>query len=411
MSNWDEFFDCCLPKYKHADLTRADVVAALSTYKELRPKFEDFTSNDGTTQKLISLDGTIPIQYKGSTYNIPIAIFLFDRHPDKPPIVYVRPTSTMRIKPNAFVDHTGLVTLPYISDWRHPDADLIGLLAVLQIVFGETPPVFSTTTTSKPSDPGALSDLSYTSLINTAANGYGTSAFISPPIGRGWQIHAHQMPMPQVPNYNSPFPQPQIPNSYYNAPGSNTPVSLSSSSAISGPERNLMGTLGEEHLRQSVLSAVIDQVRRVQRELLYQHQDELKALRQTQTELQLNGQTLKDMINRMNQEIKITNSSKEILQNRIVELTEDLRRLRNSESQFDIDEAVDTTTPLFRQLVHSFAEEQAIDDTIYYLGEAMTNNVIDSDTFLKKIRELSRKQFILRATIYKCREKAGLPNN
>ncbi|GFO14981.1 tumor susceptibility gene 101 protein, partial [Plakobranchus ocellatus] len=60
-------------------------------------------------------------------------------------------------------------------------------------------------------------------------------------------------------------------------------------------------------------------------------------------------------------------------------------------------------------LVDAFAEEQAIEDAIYYLGEALRKNVIELESFLKRVRELSRKQFMLRATIQKCREKAGLP--
>ena len=33
--------------------------------------------------------------------------------------------------------------------------------------------------------------------------------------------------------------------------------------------------------------------------------------------------------------------------------------------------------------MNSFAEEQAIEDAIYYLGEALRKSVIESDVFLK----------------------------
>ena len=35
------------------------------------------------------------------------------------------------------------------------------------------------------------------------------------------------------------------------------------------------------------------------------------------------------------------------------------------------------------RLLNSFAEEQALEDAIYYLGEALRKNVITSDVFLK----------------------------
>ena len=38
---------------------------------------------------------------------------------------------------------------------------------------------------------------------------------------------------------------------------------------------------------------------------------------------------------------------------------------------------------LFCRLFKAFAEEQALEDAIYYLGEALRKNVIDLDVFLK----------------------------
>lgn len=62
----------------------------------------------------------------------------------------------------------------------------------------------------------------------------------------------------------------------------------------------------------------------------------------------------------------------------------------------------------FRRLLSSYSEEAAVEDVIYYLGEALRTNVIDLELFLKHVRQLSRKQFMLRALMLKCRQKAGL---
>ena len=74
-----------------------------------------------------------------------------------------------------------------------------------------------------------------------------------------------------------------------------------------------------------------------------------------------------------------------------------------------IDQAIYTVAPLHKQIVDAYAEELALGDAIYYLGEALRRGIVDCDAFLKHIRNLSRKQFFLRATIQKAREKAGLP--
>lgn len=60
------------------------------------------------------------------------------------------------------------------------------------------------------------------------------------------------------------------------------------------------------------------------------------------------------------------------------------------------------------RLLNAYAEEAAIEDVIYYLGEALRTNVIDLELFLKHVRQLSRKQFMLRAIMQKCRQRAGL---
>ena len=73
-----------------------------------------------------------------------------------------------------------------------------------------------------------------------------------------------------------------------------------------------------------------------------------------------------------------------------------------------IDQAIYTVAPLHKQIVDAYAEELALGDAIYYLGEALRRGIVDCDAFLKHVRNLSRKQFFLRATIQKAREKAGL---
>ncbi|XP_063403448.1 tumor susceptibility gene 101 protein-like [Mytilus trossulus] len=132
-----------LSKYKDADLAKKDILAVFSQYKDLRPSHGPFIFNDGSRKDLVNLDGTIPINYRGNIFNIPIGIFLLDTHPYNPPIVYIKPTNTMVIKQGINVDADGKVDLPYLQDWKYPDSDLLGLIQLLSIVFEEEPPVFA----------------------------------------------------------------------------------------------------------------------------------------------------------------------------------------------------------------------------------------------------------------------------
>ncbi|KAH3807323.1 hypothetical protein DPMN_135660 [Dreissena polymorpha] len=119
MASFAPLITSLLKKYKHPDVTKTDVLTALTAFGDLRPKFEDFVFNDGSTRQLVQLDGTIPVTYKGNVYNIPICIYLMDQHPYTPPIVCVKPTSTMEIKSGRHVDQNGKIDLPYLREWKY----------------------------------------------------------------------------------------------------------------------------------------------------------------------------------------------------------------------------------------------------------------------------------------------------
>ena len=54
----------------------------------------------------------------GNQYNIPIAIWLKQTHPYHCPIIFVTPTQDMGIQQSQFVDSSGMVFLPYLTEWK-----------------------------------------------------------------------------------------------------------------------------------------------------------------------------------------------------------------------------------------------------------------------------------------------------
>ncbi|XP_071850688.1 uncharacterized protein [Apostichopus japonicus] len=121
MATHEAYIEQHYHKYHNKHLTKSEILSTLSTFTDLRPKYDKF----------------------GSTYNIPICIWLFESHPCNPPMCYVRPTPMMMIKPSKHVDVNGRVYLPYLHEWKHPNCDLIGLIQVMMIIFGENSPVYS----------------------------------------------------------------------------------------------------------------------------------------------------------------------------------------------------------------------------------------------------------------------------
>ena len=135
----------CLPKlegYSNKDAVKTDIVATLHNFTDLRPSRDVFQSN-GQSRDMVNLKGTIPVLYKGTTYNIPICLYLDRQHPHQPPICLVKPTDAMSVRVGDHVDEDGRVTLPYQREWSHPNSDIVTFIQMMQIHFGEVCPVFT----------------------------------------------------------------------------------------------------------------------------------------------------------------------------------------------------------------------------------------------------------------------------
>lgn len=382
-----------LAHYTNQSETKKDVMRCLNQYKALDFRYEEYVFNDGTTKMLINLQGTIPVRYKGNTYHIPVCIWLLDTHPKYAPICYVKPTSDMHIKVSMYVDHNGKIYLPYLHDWNEHYSDLVGLIQVMIVTFGEYPPVYS-----KPKRPQ-----------EQQATPYPAQSFMPQPPSNTQSSYC-PYPTQQFPQY----PPPTGGTSGYGQPAGGTsyppymPPSMptASSGYNAGYNPSGQGTITEEHIKASLVSAVEDKLKRRVQEKVNQCQAEIQTLKRTQQELNEGQSKIKDILARLERDEVELSKSIVVLKDKEQELDRALQELEKAEG-IDVDEAVITTAPLYKQLLNAYAEEAAIEDAVYFMGEALRSGVIDLEVFLKHVRQLSRKQFMLRALMQKCRQKAG----
>ena len=167
------------------------------------------------------------------------------------------------------------------------------------------------------------------------------------------------------------------------------------------------GTITADHIRISILSAVEDKVKRRLREDISQSQAEVDSLRKVQEELNQGNSKLTSILQRVKSEESELSNNIRVLEMKQNEMSGLVDKIQDGD-EINCDEAVIASNPLYKQLMNAFAEESATEDAIYFLGEALRKGTIDVDVFLKQVRDVSRKQFMLRATMMKCREKAGL---
>ncbi|XP_073842175.1 tumor susceptibility gene 101 [Musca autumnalis] len=398
-----------LSKYKHVNTTKKEVIDVVTNYRSLTYNLQKFVFNDGSSKDLFNLQGTIPVVFKNNTYYIPICIWLMDTHPMNAPICYVKPTPTMQIKVSMYVDHNGRIYLPYLHDWQPHSSDLLSLIQIMIVVFGEHPPVYSkpkeqvapypTTGYMPPNGPNTSSGTGGSYNLPYPASG-GSFPPYPPASGNNFGGFPPYPPSGNViPAANSGPGYPPYRMNYPPGPGYNSGYNSSNASST--------GTITEEHLKASLISAVEDKLRRRLQEKVNQYQAEIDTLNRTKQELVEGSAKIDSIIARMEREQIDLQKNINILRDKEEELEKSLESLESSDG-IDPDEAVTTTAPLYRQLLNAYAEEAATEDAIYYLGEALRSSVIDLETFLKHVRQLSRKQFMYRALMQKCRQKAGL---
>jgi len=169
----------------------------------------------------------------------------------------------------------------------------------------------------------------------------------------------------------------------------------------------MTGTVTAEHLTASIRSAVEDKVRRGLREQVEEKSAEMQVLKRTGEELNQGQSRLKELVERMKREEEELDRDTAILEQKKVEL-ETLQERAAEEEPIDPDDAVEAGAPLFRQLTNAYSEENAVEDALYFLGRALGEGALDCDGYLKQVRVLSRRQFLLRETMDRCRRKAGL---
>lgn len=368
-------------KYKHLDHTRQDIMNAIKYFKALHPRLERYTFPTGVSKELICLDGTIPVTFRDVSYNIPVGIFISENHPFEAPICYVRPTRDMTIKTSRHIDGSGRVYLPYLSEWNKNTSDILSTIQVMQIVFGQMCPVYQKT---RDYDQTPNSNVAMPALPNACYPPVGPnssgSGFSSTPVSG-----PISMPNPPAPVY----------------PFSSQPQPYSSKAA---------GTITEEHIRASLLSAVEDRLKYRLKEKVHQIQDEIEVLRKTSNDLDKGKKQLDEMKTRMANEVVELNAAKNKLQELDDQLQEFIVKYDKEEEEINPDEVYGPTKPVFKQLLEAYADENAVVDAIYYTNEGLRKGVITLDVFLKSVRELSRRQFMLRALMRACRTSASLPN-
>ncbi|KAL7269036.1 Suppressor protein stp22 of temperature-sensitive alpha-factor receptor and arginine permease [Rhizina undulata] len=133
------------PQYVDPQRTYHDVATVLHSLPSLAPRTSVYTHEDGRSELLLHLFGTIPVAFRGSSYNIPVSIWIPHQYPKRAPMVFVTPSRDMLIRPGNHVDASGKCYHPYLANWINCSdrSNIVDLCDVLRGVFGREPPVYA----------------------------------------------------------------------------------------------------------------------------------------------------------------------------------------------------------------------------------------------------------------------------
>ncbi|KAF9383633.1 hypothetical protein CPC16_008834 [Podila verticillata] len=280
--------------YQHRDRMYADVEAVLRLFQNfLVPKAETYTHDNGRSQLLLSLIGTVPIVYQSATYNIPVAFWLPTSYPSVAPIVFVTPTALMLVKAGKYVDISGRCYHPYLAYWsQRSDSNLVDLIGIMQGVFSQEPPV------------------------------YAKSNAVT-------QQQQQQQSSPTLSGYPSP---------------TTTLAALLEFNTASSREMDNLVTVNKQL-----------------NDAEFRTKAEIQSLRDLHTKIQYNIATLSRCIE---------------------QLTAKIEQIRSWPEE-PVDEIICGSSVVHNQLFELVAEEIAIEDTIYYLGKALSQDKVELNAYMK----------------------------
>lgn len=116
VSSW---LQSVLTPYGDPPRAYSDIMTALDSLPSLSPRTELYISNMGQSSLLVQLRGTVPIQFKSNTYNIPVEIWVPKAYPRQVPMCYVTPTKEMNVRKTQEVDLDGFVSgAEYVQNWE-----------------------------------------------------------------------------------------------------------------------------------------------------------------------------------------------------------------------------------------------------------------------------------------------------
>eukprot|EP00039_Didymoeca_costata_P023787 m.8267 g.8267 ORF g.8267 m.8267 type:complete len:411 (+) comp3861_c0_seq1:175-1407(+) len=381
-----------------------DVQNCCSSYTELRQEIANFAFNDGTSRRLLSLKGTLPVQMlrDHKVYHFPIQIWIMQHHPNMSPICYVVPEPNMKINAkHKQLNSNGMVSF----NWNR-GSSLFDMAQMLQRFFSEESPVF-TVTNPTPAPHPSIHTTQYTSQRYQPGNGGNSYESSHQPsnynsVGSTNNYHAPQYPTRQT--QPSTFNDPGL---AYNTDHTSRRASDTSQQVQyqEKPSKEPSEDM-QEALKMSMITAIDQKCRGNFEAMREATGSRMQSFVQKKGQLEGGGRELMGIMRQIDQEMDRAGTASMWYENEIPKLHSLCRTLEEQVSQGSMsDDAVDCSSPLHKQILRLMSEDSALEDVLYSLGRYASKDG-DVGEAVKLMREHASAQFYARDMLLRAQRQA-----
>lgn len=370
--------DIVLQDYEASRLVKQQLDDVIRSGYGFEASVQTYCHDDGEFFDLVLLAGFLNVSFQQAMVAVQIEMFIPKTYPKASPHVFVRNPAGTVIERTNLMQGSGRVNLDACG-LTQSKCTLLDVLEKLQYVFGITFPYRMAY--APPYGPGAGASAS-------ASAGVGTGPGVGVGIGVGVGVGV-------VGNGNGIGSNGNIYGSNgYGGPGSSlssTPPSLQQPTSSSPRPPQI-----SSHPVFAKITSLLDAQRAAITQLL---SEEAELLRREHDVEQVQVQLAADTAAA---EANIT-----AYRAYLAELTTLFNAMPPEPTQDNIDEIVVCGTPLHTQANELAAEDQAIAECLLHLGFALQSEALDLPTYLRQVRTLSSRQFLVRNLLKRVRARLG----
>eukprot|EP00357_Protocruzia_adherens_P022961 CAMPEP_0114987490 /NCGR_PEP_ID=MMETSP0216-20121206/9038_1 /TAXON_ID=223996 /ORGANISM="Protocruzia adherens, Strain Boccale" /LENGTH=402 /DNA_ID=CAMNT_0002350097 /DNA_START=44 /DNA_END=1252 /DNA_ORIENTATION=+ len=356
--------------YSTKGYIRSQAYTVLSQTPTLKPISATYTYNDGSSDNLLCLEGTLDTAFRTKIYHFPVRVYLTRNFPQSAPMCYVNPTQNMYINPKAtYINPDGSITLQYLNYWNQgTTSSLNGLLAQMRLAFGNTTPLFERQNQGGAGGAGGQQFGGYGAQgAGGAAGGMGYGGQGGMGGGNAGQYGGGQGMQQQRGGFGD------VRGGYQGG--------MPGGAGNNPPDKNIYVQQITPKLREKI------------QESLDKYSLDLERLQKETAKLKENRDRNEQHRGDLEQRLKEVEEKTQSLTDHNSKLAEWIDE--NNEMTLadkDVNDILVADDPLSGQILELLATNIAIEDCMYTLEQVHRKNGVTLDDYLKGIRELARRQ-------------------